>query len=63
MNNEPLMTVEDVANFLKVTPTTVRRWTNSGQLKCYRIGNKNERRFDKQDILTYLKHNKAKNKL
>ena len=58
MVNEPLMTIEDVAAFLKVTQTTIRRWTNSGQLKCYRIGNKNERRFDKQQIAEYLENRK-----
>ncbi len=55
---EPLMTVNDVAQFLKVTPTTVRRWTDTKQLKCYRVGNKKERRFDKKDVLSYLKKEK-----
>ena len=56
MASDPLMTIEEVASFLKVTQTTIRRWTNSGQLKCYRIGNKNERRFDKKHILEYLEN-------
>ena len=52
---EPLMTVNEVAEFLRVTPTTVRRWTDVGHLKCYRIGHKKERRFEKKDVLHYLK--------
>lgn len=48
------MTTKDVAKFLKVTETTVRRWANSGELKCYRIGRRRERRFDKKDILNYI---------
>lgn len=54
MVNEPLMTIDEVAKFLKVNQTTIRRWTNSGQLKCYRVGNKNERRFEKKDLMGYL---------
>jgi excisionase family DNA binding protein len=50
MANEPLMTIDEVAKFLKVTQTTIRRWTDNGQLKCYRIGNKKERRFEKNDV-------------
>lgn len=49
-----LMTTKDVAKFLKVTETTMRRWANSGELKCYRIGRRRERRFDKKDILNYI---------
>ena len=55
---EPLMTIHEVAEFLKVTPTTIRRWTDGGQLKCYRVGKRNARRFDKQDVLHYLHKNK-----
>jgi len=60
MANGSLMTIDEVAKFLKVNPTTIRRWTNSGQLKCYRIGNKNERRFDKKDLIDYLNHRSMK---
>jgi len=56
--HEPLMTINEVARFLKVTTTTIRRWTDSGLLKCYRIGKKKERRFDKNEVLDYLKRDK-----
>ncbi|MFA5146957.1 MAG: helix-turn-helix domain-containing protein [Candidatus Omnitrophota bacterium] len=56
--HEPLMTINDVAQFLKVTTTTVRRWTDTGLLKCYRIGKRNERRFDKKDVMKYLQRDK-----
>jgi len=55
---EPLMTIHEVAQFLKVAPATVRRWTDAGQLKCYRVGNKKERRFEKNDVLRYLRKDK-----
>jgi transcriptional repressor of dcmA and dcmR len=33
---------------------TVRRWTNEGSLRCYRVGGKKERRFTVQDLQDYL---------
>ena len=57
---EPLMTIKDVSKFLKVNETSIRRWTNMGRLKCYRVGNKKERRFDKKDVMRYLKCNSVK---
>lgn len=60
MQTEPLMTIDEVSVFLNVTPTSVRRWTNSGQLRCYRVGNRNERRFEKKDIMDYLKQRVTK---
>ena len=56
--HEPLMTIQEVAKFLKVTPTSIRRWTSTGQLKCYRIGNKKERRFERMDVIKFLKAEK-----
>lgn len=34
---EPLLDIKDAARFLKVSEMTIRRWTNSGTLKCYRL--------------------------
>jgi excisionase family DNA binding protein len=31
--NEPLLTVQDVAARLKITPETVRRWLRTGKLR------------------------------
>ena len=42
---ERLLDIKDAAGFLKVSEMTIRRWTNSGKLKCYRVGGKRERRF------------------
>ena len=39
MSNE-LLTVEEVASFLKVDAETVRRWLLSGELKGTKIGKK-----------------------
>lgn len=40
----------DVARLLEVSPVTVRRWTDSGQLKGYRIGRRGERKYLPEDV-------------
>ncbi len=51
---EQLWTLEEVAGYLRVSAATVRRWTNAGKLPCYRIGGNKERRFSKQQVLSFL---------
>ena len=48
-NNE-LMTVGQVARLLYIHPNTVRRWSNKGILKSYRISKRGDRRFKKEDV-------------
>lgn len=49
-----LMTLEDAASYLAVSKTTLRRWTNSGQLACHRVGPRSERRFDRAALDAFL---------
>src|SRR5574340_1086790 len=49
---EPLLTTEEVAEFLRVDIVTVRRLINRGELSAYRIGN--EYRFTRTDLEEYL---------
>lgn len=58
-SEENLWTLEEVAAFLKVSPNTVRALTDRGELGCYRIGGRKERRFSKADILAYLEKRRA----
>lgn len=51
---ERLLDIKDAAGFLDVSEMTIRRWTNSGKLKCYRVGGKRERRFYKSDLKELL---------
>jgi excisionase family DNA binding protein len=53
---EQLMTVAEVAAFLRISQNTVRALTDRGELRCYRVGGRNERRFSKADIQTYLEN-------
>ena len=42
--NDKLLTIEQAAQYLNVSKTTLRRWTKSGTLACMRVGAKGERR-------------------
>ena len=52
--SEPLMTVKEVAQILHVHDNTVRRWSNEGVLKVYRISRRGDRRFKLEDIEDFL---------
>jgi excisionase family DNA binding protein len=51
---DPMLTTSDVARFLNVHINTVRRWSNQGILKAYRIGSRGDRRFREEDIVSFL---------
>ena len=44
------LTTSDVAHLLNIHINTVRRWSNKGILKSYRIGPRGDRRFNREDI-------------
>ncbi|MDP2730358.1 MAG: helix-turn-helix domain-containing protein [Dehalococcoidales bacterium] len=48
------MTSSGVANMLNVHINTVRRWSNQGILKAYRIGPRGDRRFMRDDVVQIL---------
>jgi len=55
-----LLTASELARLLNVHINTVRRWTNRGILKAYRIGPRGDRRFNQEDISSFLgEHSKA----
>jgi excisionase family DNA binding protein len=54
---ETMMTASELANLLNVHINTVRRWSNRGILKVYRIGPRGDRRFSKEDIDSFLAEN------
>ena len=56
-NNEdlnPMLTANEVAHLLNVHINTVRRWSNQGALKTYRIGGRGDRRFERDDVVKFL---------
>jgi len=51
MDEPKFLTTEEAAKLLKVSEASIRRWSNQGKLKCYRIGGRGERRFLLSDLL------------
>jgi excisionase family DNA binding protein len=49
-----LLTTSDVARLLNIHINTVRRWSNEGKLKAFRIGSRGDRRFQQEDIAVFL---------
>lgn len=52
-----LLAVDEVAHFLGVHSSTVRRWEKTGLLKSYPIGPRNNLRFKQEDILNFIDKN------
>jgi excisionase family DNA binding protein len=51
MSDQPnLLTLSEAARFLNVSKASLRRWTNSGLLPCYRVGVRGARRFARADL-------------
>jgi excisionase family DNA binding protein len=48
--NERMLTTSEVAEMLHLHSNTVRRWSDSGLLKHYRVGPRNDRRFLEADV-------------
>ena len=49
-----LLTVNEVADLLHVHPNTLRRWSNKGIIKTYRINRRGDRRFKREEIARFL---------
>ena len=49
-----LLDIGEAAEFLKVSETSLRRWTNAGVLPCLRVGKRRERRFRRGDLVAFL---------
>ena len=50
----PMLTVREVAQILHIHNNTVRRWSDQGIIKTYRIGPRGDRRFRTADITVLL---------
>jgi excisionase family DNA binding protein len=58
-DNDDLLDIKQAAQFLNVSETSLRRWTNAGRLACLRVGRKRERRFRRADLLAFLEEQPA----
>ena len=49
-----MLTVREVARLLHVHPNTLRRWSNQGIIRAYRITARGDRRFKRDEIVRFL---------
>ncbi len=49
-----LLTVREVANILRVSPLTIKRWGKRGKLPAIRINSRGDRRYKKEAVLWLL---------
>ena len=49
-----LMTIKEVANLLRVSPLTIKRWGKKGKLPAIRINSRGDRRYRKEVVLRLL---------
>jgi excisionase family DNA binding protein len=52
-----MLTIDEVASWLRVHPITIRRWEKQNHLKSYRIGPKQSIRFMQKDVADFIAHN------
>ena len=51
---QDMLTTSEVARIFNVHVNTVRRWSEQGILKAYRIGPRGVRRFRREDVAILL---------
>jgi excisionase family DNA binding protein len=49
-----LLTVREVAEILRVSPLTIKRWGKRGKLPAIRINSRGDRRYRKEAVLWLL---------
>ena len=49
-----MLTVKEVAWLLHIHPNTLRRWSNRGRIRAYRITLRGDRRFRQEEIARFL---------
>jgi excisionase family DNA binding protein len=55
-HSSAMLTAGDVARMLNVHINTVRRWSNQGIIRAYRIGTRGDRRFREEDIINFVEN-------
>lgn len=53
-NLPDLLTVKEVAEVLRVSPLTIKRWGKRGKLPAIRINSRGDRRYKKESVLWLL---------
>ena len=57
-----MLTLSEVASLINVHANSVRRWSDLGLLKCYRIGIRGDRRFKPDEVREFIENGKSRDK-
>ena len=49
-----MVPVREASQILHIHPNTLRKWSDQGIIPSYRIGQRRDRRFAVEDLLTFL---------
>ena len=52
--HEKMLTNRQVAEYLQVSICSVRRWSDKGLLKFYRVGSRGDRRYRYEDVIHFM---------
>jgi len=50
----PMLTIREVTRLLHIHPNTLRRWSDRGIIRAFRITRRGDRRFRREDIASFL---------
>ena len=53
-NDKAIMTCDEVAEYLRVHVSSVRRWSRGGKLRAFKVGGRGDWRYRQQDVLAFL---------
>ena len=57
-DGQVIMTTNEVADFLKIHVGSVRKWSRTGKLKGYRLGDRGDWRYLRGDVIAFLQGNR-----
>jgi excisionase family DNA binding protein len=57
----PMLTVSEVSQLINVHSNTLRRWSDRGIIRAYRINSRGDRRFKLEDVARFLSELRANN--
>jgi excisionase family DNA binding protein len=53
-NDRAIMTCDEVAEYLRVHVSSVRRWSRSRKLTAFKVGERGDWRYRQQDVMAFL---------
>jgi excisionase family DNA binding protein len=54
-----MLTVQEVAELVKVSDSTVRRWIRDGSLVAYKVGKRGQLRIREKDVEAFLERQRV----